>query len=192
MTEALREVRLYGKLGQLFGRVHHFAVASPAEAVRALIANFPTFERHVIDSGEQGVGYLVRVGTMPVGKEDLHHTASMDRAIRIAPVPAGRGKGWGQILLGVVLIVASFFVPVGYAFAGSLLFGAGVSLALGGVTQLLSPPPRGADPDEPFERKPSYLFDGAVNAVVQGHPVPILYGEMVVGSVVVSVGVTAA
>ena len=38
MIERIRTVRLYGWLGRAFGREHRLAVASPAEAVRALCA----------------------------------------------------------------------------------------------------------------------------------------------------------
>jgi predicted phage tail protein len=39
---------LLGELGKRFGRRHKMAVASAAEAVRALCANFPTFERELV------------------------------------------------------------------------------------------------------------------------------------------------
>jgi predicted phage tail protein len=39
------------------------------------------------------------------------------------------------------------------------------------------------------ENKPSFLFDGPVNTIAQGHPVPVGYGEMYVGSAVISAGI---
>ena len=44
---------LLGELGKRFGRRHKMAVATAAEAVRALCANFPTFERELLASGER-------------------------------------------------------------------------------------------------------------------------------------------
>jgi predicted phage tail protein len=32
------------------------------------------------------------------------------------------------------------------------------------------------------ENKPSFLFDGPVNTITQGHPVPVGYGKAFVGS----------
>lgn len=66
----------------------------------------------------------------------------------------------------------------------------GMSLALGGVAQLLAPKVK-AESKEAVENKPSYIFNGAVNTVAQGNPVPILYGRMRVGSQVVSAGITS-
>jgi len=35
----------------------------------------------------------------------------------------------------------------------------------------------------------SYVFNGAVNTTAQGHPVPVGYGRMIVGSAVISAGI---
>jgi hypothetical protein len=55
---------LLGELGRRFGRRHsaRHQMASAAEAVRALCANFPAFERELVASGERGVGYRVLAG----------------------------------------------------------------------------------------------------------------------------------
>ena len=67
-TAVLREVRLYGALGREFGRVFRLAVATPAEAVRALIAVLPGFERAFIGrDGRQG--YHVFVGRSALRRE---------------------------------------------------------------------------------------------------------------------------
>ena len=46
---------LLGELGKRFGRRHQMAVASAAEAVRALCANFPQFERELVSSGARPI-----------------------------------------------------------------------------------------------------------------------------------------
>ena len=55
---------------------------------------------------------------------------------------------------------------------------------------LLVPVPKVSGPQERPENKPSYLFNGAVNTTEQGQPIPLLYGELIVGSAVVSAGLT--
>ena len=67
---------------------------------------------------------------------------------------------------------------------------AGASLVLGGVAQLLTPMPtvpQGADTQD--DPRKSYSFSGIQNTSRQGVPVPIVYGETVVGSVVISAGI---
>jgi predicted phage tail protein len=66
----------------------------------------------------------------------------------------------------------------------------GGSLILGGIAQLLTPTPKvpqGADgQDDP---RKSYSFSGIQNTSRAGTPVPIVYGETLVGSVVISAGI---
>ena len=99
----LKTIRLYGKLGAKFGRVHRLAVANAAEAVRALCVMLPGFESHM--SNAPG-GYAVFYGRENVGAEALGHPAGKDD-IRIAPIPAGAKQGGlFAVIVGVVLVVA--------------------------------------------------------------------------------------
>jgi predicted phage tail protein len=77
---------------------------------------------------------------------------------------------------------------------GNVTFGQvalfGLSLSLRGVADMLSPLPKVADANV-FERpdqRASFLFAGPVNVSEQGHPVPLVYGQARVGSVVASAG----
>ena len=61
----------------------------------------------------------------------------------------------------------------------------GSSLILYGVAELLTPLP-----EAPTEETPnSFQFNSPINTSVAGLPVPILYGERMVGSVVISAGI---
>lgn len=184
----LRKIKLYGRLAKFIGkRVLEADVASAAEAVRFLLANFPELERHMADQH-----YRVSVGGFDLAVDELQHPAGQQE-IKIAPVVAGAGAA-GRIIAGVALVVASIFIPGSAMFLGvalkGLVLGIGVSMALGGVAQLLSPVPTlptGAGSDK--DPRKSYSFSGIQNTSRQGTPVPIVYGETVVGSVVVSAGI---
>lgn len=188
--QKLRTVVLSGELGRKFGRRHSFAISTPAEAIKALCANYPGFEKHVLDSGSRGVGYRVLVNDQDTKLDQLH--APMGRAeIRIVPVIGGAKNGIWQVLAGVAMIAASFVPGLNVAvWAGasmtwsSVAFSVGVSLALGGVTQMLAPHPKTPQTAQ------SYTLNGPVNTTAQGAPVPIGYGRMIVGSAVISAGVT--
>ena len=110
----------------------------------------------------------------------------------------------GRILAGIALIALAFIPGIGTATAaaiaagakagftvvGTALFGLGASLALGGVAQLLTPTPKvpqGVDKQD--DPRKSYSFSGIQNTSRQGVPVPIVYGETLVGSVVISAGI---
>lgn len=174
----MREVRLYGHLGRRFGRVFRFDVQSPAEAIRALRANLEGFEAYLFE--HSAPGYHVFVGRRNIGKEDLS-VESEDAAIRIVPVVAGAGHGVFQTILGAVLVV------VGVFFEQPWLVNIGASMVVGGIAQMLIRPP---GPATPANNQPSYCFNGPVNTTAQGNPVPICYGAMIVGSQVVSAGLS--
>ncbi len=190
----LRKIKLYGKLAKFIGhRVLEADVATAAEAVRFLLANWPELETHMSDQH-----YRVSVGTYDLDLEELHHPAGA-APISFVPVVAGAGAV-GRILAGIAIIAFAIVTAGAGLIAGlGLGFGAstaisiglvGLSLVVGGVAQLLTPTPKatqGADgQDDP---RKSYSFSGIQNTSRQGVPVPIVYGETIVGSVVISAGI---
>jgi predicted phage tail protein len=186
----LREVRLYGHLGARFGRVHRFDVATPAEALAALMANFREFEAYL--RRHSAPGYRVLTGKRPVMELDELGTRRGPEPIKIVPVVAGAKKGWGRVIAGYLLTVVGTVVSaLGYVPVGSFLINAGLGLMVQGAVQLLTPVPKGQQPNERPENQPSYFFDGAVNTTAQGQCVPLLYGRLIVGSAVVSSGLSA-
>ena len=68
-----------------------------------------------------------------------------------------------------------------------MIIGVGTSLILSGVAQLLTPTPK-ISQDEGDPRK-SFSFSGIQNTNRAGVPVPVVYGETLVGSVVISAGI---
>lgn len=188
----LRKIRLYGKLAKFIGkRVLEADVETAAEAVRFLVANWPEVERHMADQH-----YRVSVGGYDLALEEVHDPAGR-QDIKIVPVVVGAGVV-GRILAGVALLAAAFLIPGFAAWAGptafSLIVGVGASLVLGGVAQLLTPVPQLSAPgssgkDSDKDPRKSYSFSGIQQTSRQGVPVPIVYGETLVGSVVISAGI---
>lgn len=203
-TQGLRTIRLGGVLGKRFGRVHRLAVDSPAEALRALSVIKAGFREFMENSHKDGVAYRFLIGGEALErselKESLHMTHGMRTTFELVPVISGAKSSLGQIFLGAALMAFAWwgmpamgFLAVGAkgAIFSTYVFGTGMSLALGGVAQLLSPTPKASEPKEADKNKPSYLFNGAVNTTAQGQPVPILYGHLMIGSSVVSASLTS-
>ena len=184
----LRKIKLYGKLAKFVGhRILEADVATAAEAVRFLVANWPELERHMVDQH-----YRVSVGTYDLDLEELHDPAGQQE-IKIVPVMAGAGAT-GRIIAGIALVAFSLLLPgVGAAIGGALMTKIGLiggALILGGVAQLLTPTPRiPTGPDTQNDPRKSYSFSGIQNTSRQGVPVPIIYGETIVGSVTISAGI---
>ena len=194
--EKLINIRLYGKLGARFGRVHRLAVRSPVEAVKALSVNIDGFEDFLVNAKKHGMVFAVFRGKKNIAPEDIA-AAGGDKDIRIAPVIEGAKKaGLFQTVLGAVIIAAGVLAgPLGAAFITSSAAWqigiAGAGLALGGVMQLLSPQPTGLRTRQDADNRPSYAFGGAVNTTVMGNPVAVLYGEREIGGAIISAGVLA-
>ncbi|MNM44598.1 Bacteriophage lambda tail assembly protein I [compost metagenome] len=185
MNEKIRTVRLYGVLGARFGRVHRLAVNSAAEAVRALSILLPGFEAFLMESGDKGLTYAVFNGRQNLAADQLHMPPGADD-IRIAPVLRGaKSGGLFATVLGIALVVAGAVTGQGW------LVAMGVGMALSGAAQMLAPQPPGAEPGDSADRRTSYRFNGPVNATAQGNCVPLIYGEGIVGSVVISAGIFA-
>lgn len=192
----LRKIKLYGRLAKFIGkRVLQADVANAAEAVRFLLVNFPQLEKHMEDQH-----YKVVVGDYELTLDELRDPAGQ-QDIKIIPVLVGAGGSWESILAGVALVALSLLFAPGAALAGGFLtlgsqavsigVGIGLSLVIGGVAQLLTPTPQLAQSGKDSDKDPrkSYSFSGIQNVSRQGVPVPVIYGETIVGSVVISAAI---
>jgi len=65
----------------------------------------------------------------------------------------------------------------------------GVALALSGVSDMLIPKQKTPDFSSEQDPRISFKFSGIQNTSRAGTPVPIVYGEIFTGSVVISAGV---
>ncbi len=200
----LKQIKLYGELADEYGKDWALDVNSPSEAVRALCANNPSFKKFITSSQDRGVGYKVMVGKSYIENNQVDlYNPSGKQEIKIIPVVLGAKSKWvKQIFYGALLIVAAPYVanaiagmgtaagPMAYlgtstsgiaSLVGGAMTQMGTSLVLGGIAGLLAPTPE--------EEVDSYLFNGAVNTTRQGVPVPICYGQLMVGGAVISSGV---
>ena len=184
MLNAERPTRivLHGPLADEFGAEHRLYVASPGEAVRALCCTRKGFRERV---SEPGASYSILVGDRPIPMEGLKLCTGTED-LHIVPVVEGGKDSTDQILIGAVLVVASFYMPASWGFLSSAAFGMGSGMVIGGIAQMLSPAPGIDKPAERPENKPSAIFNGPVNTISQEHPIQILYGEMEVGSAVIA------
>ena len=219
MENIVRRINLEGELGEKFGKVWYLNVKSPAEAIRAIEAQRKGLRKYLIDVTDKGIGYEVIIGDQGLQQEEaLLYPVPMRDDFTFVPVPqGGKSRAFGMIMLGVALMIPgireaillqgvgasvgaemTFMTAMGEvmgqtAFASSMGVAGwtgqaalmGGALIFGGVAALLAPTvDSGAGNDEQ-----SYLFDGAQNSVKQGTPVPILYGRLTVGGVVISASI---
>ena len=198
-----RLVYLDGRLKARFpGGPFSLSVTSVQEIVRALAANFPGFRQELAKGA-----YRIVVGSRKkgeeIGEDLLTFGLAAGKAVHIIPTVTGRKRaGLGKTILGVALIAVAAVATGGFAAgAGAGLFGTGLSwgtvglmgaaLTFGGIAQLLTPSPKTPNMSgyERPEDRPSFLLGGQVNTTLQGNPIPIVGGRMLVGSLVISAGI---
>ena len=198
----MNKILLTGDLAEKFAPEVPFAGASVKEAFQCLDVNFPEFRKYLIDASENDMEYHVEIGGKTIDEQDAFLNL-VDGDILVTPIPAGSKSG-GQKVLAAAAIATLFILPqtapfflkggfvptfgaagevTGAAFAasgglttaGSIAAAVATNLALTGIQQLLAP-----DPGTDKEEDAGYLFNGAEQLVIEGAPVPILYGQLAV------------
>jgi predicted phage tail protein len=170
-----RKVFFHGLLKDLVPEVIEVEADTVAEAIKRVTMQLPALRptartgRHRV----QVVGYDSLTELFTEGTEEIH----------IVPQLAGaKNGGLMEVLIGAVLVTASFFMPAALSLLGPLMAQAGLMLILGGVLQLLQTPP---------QAKRSHYLGSPQNTVAIGTPIPILYGRRKVGGQLLSVNIEA-
>lgn len=178
-------VLLYGSLRKRFGKRWDLDIQSPAEAIRALSVLCPGFRRHLLEYAHPG--YHILTDDRDIGAPENLHLGGA-KTIKIIPVVQGAKNAIWTIITGIALIAISYFTAgtatPWLATLGSAAGSIGIAMVLGGISQLLFKPPSQGIRDD--SGTPSYAFTGPVNTAAQGHPVPVCYGRLRVGSAVIS------
>ena len=201
----LNKIKVYGRLARFLGeRTFEAEVKTPIDTFRFLLANFPHLERHMMEQSYQ----------IKVGNTDIDENALLDplgqQEIKIVPVAIGARKvfsGIGKVLTGVAIVAAvgltggfgagvtfsglGFSAGAGATLGASLAAAAGnfgIYLALSGAAEMLTPVPKPPGvSDDPQSR--NFSFSGVQNTSRAGTALPIIYGEIFAGSLVVSAGI---
>ena len=191
----LRKLKLYGELAKFIGhKEFEIKVHNLPQAISFLVNNFPGVEAYMNPKL-----YQVRIGNYEISKDEIDYPIGQ-QDIHIVPVISGAGSGFRNILVGGLLIGASFFFPgaglfgttsfLGSAVTGTVgaaigtgLSAIGAGLILSGVSEMLYPTQTAEFEDNP---QISFSFAGTQNTARAGTPVPIVYGEIFTGSVVIS------
>ena len=180
----MQTVRLEGQIGEKFGTEWSTNCTNIPDILKLIDCQTPGFREYMIEAAENNVDFAIKKGIEFIGEEELLLSIGEEDII-ITEIPAGQKSGWAKVLVAIAL-VALAFTPVGglsltiagtEIAASSILFTVAANLALTGISQIMMP---GPETDKP-EANQGYLFNGPVNTAKQGLPVPIAYGELIVG-----------
>jgi predicted phage tail protein len=198
-----RKVYLDGELGEKYGKELTIRANSFSDVIRCLQANYPDIRQYLIDCHEKDIGFLCEVAGKPLTVETELLLQYPEGSMYICPQPMGSKSGGGKILAAIALITIAIItqqyylaaeaaVPTGTTATGFASWGGklafaigslGVNLAITGIMQLMAPDPATDEQDE------SYLFQGSGQTIIEGDPVPVLYGKLRVPGRPVSIAI---
>jgi predicted phage tail protein len=177
----LQKIKLHGILKDKFGESVELQANSVKQALKALNANFKEFKEIL-----RKYDFAILADGVSLGIKDLSCQGLKFKQLDIIPVTSGEGGenniikdivGGLEIAVGIVLDIYS------YGTIGNPLIAMGVSTIAGSVISSFMKPPQY---DQSADAASSNIFDGARNVSKEGIAVPIIYGEMIVGSLVAS------
>lgn len=197
-------VRFYGSLKQ-FGTEFNLDCKTPAEVVHALTSQIPKLRQFI----QQGL-FTVRVGREYLDSRYLEQGLSQklkdDATVHFTPTLKGSKRGGvfgviaGAAIVASALVLGPVLGVIGTTSA-MMIGGLGASMLLGGVAQMLTKMPtmRGVTPtgaikpestkNKQEEKKQSTSFSNLSNMVAQGKSMPLAYGLIRTGTLVISQGV---
>lgn len=209
----MTHVKLMGEIGEKFGSEWDMNVSNFRDMFRLIECQTEGFGQYLIECADKGINFTIQNGEDLVeGTLDAMICSVKDTVI-ITPVAAGAGiKDALKVIVGAILLYygAEFILQFDWAreaaatgeaaataetvttsaSASQQLSTAGIlatrgvqmlgtTLAMDGVTGYLTP-------QSPSEAGKSYLYDGPENNVLQGAPVPLLYGRLLIGGSVIN------
>lgn len=200
-----RKIYLEGELGAKFGNEYTMTVNSFSEVFRCLEGNFSNFRKYLISCQENNIGFVCEVAGAPLKSEAELLLEYKEGDMVVTPLPMGSKSGGAKILAAIAIATLVIMNPALFvnatnaqtvgAMAGSgsmnpgtiallqagaslnvaglIAAGVAVNLAMTGIQQLMAP-----DPSVDNNQDESYLFQGTGQTLVEGDPVPVLYGKL--------------
>jgi predicted phage tail protein len=189
-----RTIYLNGKMGELFGSKWNLNAATVREAMHGIDCQREgKLKKYLIDCTEKGIHFTVQKGKEFLDYENLQMELGENDLI-ITPVPAGSLSKLGKIIVGIALMALGFYLggvaggltglaKAGTYFAAAAAMVAGGYLTNAGIAEYLAP-------KDPTQAAEGYLFEGPSNNAKQGIPVPLCYGQLIVGGAPMTFGFT--
>ena len=172
----LKTVKLYGDLADFVGWKEQKAeVRNTREVMKFLLCNHPKLETYMLDKY-----YRIDMGGYDATEDDLLNP--IDKEIKIIPIVEGAGilDFFGDAFKFVAGAALVFFTP---------FTALGTGLILSGVNDLLTPDPKPMSSLEPEDATVNFAFSGVTNVSRAGVALPLVYGDIFVGSINVSNGI---
>ena len=191
----MTKVYIHGKLGKVFGSYYELKIGKKLEVVDAIDSNRPGFKKAVLSAFKNEIHYsLVDPEQPEQAFKTVDEYLSQPAPEVLHILPAVSGSAVFSIFAPIFSAVAgpgSLLATIGgFLGSGSILANLAMGIILQGISALLFPveTPKAQKPESKVDQS-SYLFSSLDNNATQGFPMPIIYGELRVGSNVVNVNI---
>lgn len=186
-----RTIYLNGKMGELFGEVWKLNAATVAECMHGIDCQREgKLKKYLLDCTEQGIMFTVQRGKEFLDYDNLQMNLAEDDLI-ITPVPAGSANKLLKVIVGFALMYLGAALAAGMLGPGGWVgLAAGMAVGMVGSALLNSGMAEYMAPKKGMEQGDAFLFDGPVNNTKQGIPVPLAYGQLMVGGTPIAFGFT--
>lgn len=179
-------IRFYGNLKQ-YGTKFKINASTATEALNALYVQIGGLKKAIVEGH-----FRVRINKQDITEQTLvfglHTQLPKDAVIHIVPRVAGaKNSGIFSFIAGAALLAVGFLAPASWGAWGVSLMASGAGMMIGGVAQMLTKLP-GTDIGTSGSNNQNTSFSSLENTIAQGSPVPLCYGEIMIGSKVLSQG----
>ena len=188
----MTEVIIHGEMGKIFGETHKFKVSKLLEILRALSVTRNGFKDYIINQSSEGINYAM---IDPKNPEKTFKSAQefqeADAPETIHIVPSISGAALGAFISAVAsFATAAVGAIAGAISAGGFLANLAIGLLIQGIMSLLFPIelPKAQTAESKIDQS-SYIFSNLDNNLVQGFPIPLMYGELRMGSNIIGTNV---
>ena len=203
----LRNVYLEGEMGEKFGTGFQVNALKVSDVIKCIECNHPSFKKYLMKCHEKDIGFEIDIAKSKLEYEAEMLMNLQEGDVTITPIPAGSKSGGAKIFAAVAILAAMVvtggaaggLLAVGQtATTGTIAAGTGsifttvtaagtiglsnvgmmsvmlaVNVGMMGLSQLMAP-----DPATDADQEESYLFNGNQQNIVEGDPVPVLYGRL--------------
>jgi predicted phage tail protein len=188
-----RKVYLVGEIEKKFGAEFSVNATSYSDIIKCIDCNRPGFKQYLLQCHEDNIGFTIKTAGEDIDEENLL-TPLKEGDVTIAAIPSGSKSDTMKIISAIALI--SISIAIGNlpgagqqlttlgSFLAKATMAVGVNLGMQGIQGMLAP-----DPATEAEEEEGYLYTGDTNLIIEGDPVPLLYGELRVAGQPISIAV---
>ena len=187
-------INLHGILKFEFGESFQIKIRKPKEIIDAISCNKPRFRKRFCELSEQGLNFALIINEKNIKNLTAEELTRPPKQIDIVPAIMGMGvavAAVGAVALGVG-IAGSLGAITMSATLASVLIGAGIGLVSAGIQTMIAKRAGGPGANTPDSAvgtassiDQSFVFNTQTNLATQGSAVPVGYGRLRVGSLII-------